>query len=453
MPTVAPTTAPNAPGTERKRKRFPKCAQQRILCPLDPKHTVAVADLDRHMAKCNARQRPRPSWHASCVNDASEPCDVPLADPLIRSWLPSLPLAVFKQHVAQIEAAFSRHVEHPTALEHELRAPVEEQCHSSLKTSGGRAPENKHLRQQGALLHWMEKLDWIGGASEGPPFSRVFVDFGAGKGDLTERVQHAIAYHTGASRSTAPADVRYLLVDRQHFRHKRDVAADESHPELQRLTMDIQDLNLAAAPFIQAVPETAAALNVMAISKHLCGAATDLTLRCLIKFEAAVSESSPSKRCSGIVVALCCHHVCNPSTYVGMEYLQSLGIALPAPDAPVPDLDVFNTLVSLTSWATCGRVLPFSARKHAEEHSGASADPNHRNDPATEPEASKAALEDEHWSGLPFEERELLGLKAKQLLNAGRVHYLKKAGWSSVKLVSYVDRSTTLENRALIAHP
>uniref|UniRef100_A0A8C7Y705 tRNA:m(4)X modification enzyme TRM13 n=1 Tax=Oryzias sinensis TaxID=183150 RepID=A0A8C7Y705_9TELE len=35
-------------------------SSRRIICPLDPKHTVAEDKLEKHLKKCNSRQKPKP---------------------------------------------------------------------------------------------------------------------------------------------------------------------------------------------------------------------------------------------------------------------------------------------------------------------------------------------------------------------------------------------------------
>uniref|UniRef100_A0A8C5RR75 tRNA:m(4)X modification enzyme TRM13 n=1 Tax=Laticauda laticaudata TaxID=8630 RepID=A0A8C5RR75_LATLA len=45
---------------EHKRKR--------ILCPLDPKHTVYEDQLQKHLKKCNSREKPKPVYFAKDIN-------------------------------------------------------------------------------------------------------------------------------------------------------------------------------------------------------------------------------------------------------------------------------------------------------------------------------------------------------------------------------------------------
>ena len=97
--------------------------------------------------------------------------------------------------------------------------------------------------------------------------------------------------------------------------------------------------------------------KVIAISKHLCGAATDLAINSLVNF---VENSVPSTENTdqiinnktpllGIMIALCCHHRCSWNTFVGKKYLLERAGFSP---------DEFTLLCGLTSWATCGSGKP-----------------------------------------------------------------------------------------------
>ena len=55
---------------------------------------------------------------------------------------------------------------------------------------------------------------------------------------------------------------------------------------------------------------------VVGVSKHLCGAATDLALRCLETFSASGNAKS---KIETILIALCCHHRCDWNIYVGKD--------------------------------------------------------------------------------------------------------------------------------------
>ena len=79
---------------------------------------------------------------------------------------------------------------------------------------------------------------------------------------------------------------------------------------------------------------------VVALSKHLCGCATDLALRCLANAGGPVG---------GLCVACCCHHRCEWASYVAKEFVA---------DECGFDPDDFFYLTRMTTWATCGSGRP-----------------------------------------------------------------------------------------------
>lgn len=42
--------------------------RKRILCPLDPKHTVYEDQLAKHLKKCNSREKPKPDFFIQDIN-------------------------------------------------------------------------------------------------------------------------------------------------------------------------------------------------------------------------------------------------------------------------------------------------------------------------------------------------------------------------------------------------
>jgi tRNA:m4X modification enzyme len=91
---------------------------------------------------------------------------------------------------------------------------------------------------------------------------------------------------------------------------------------------------------------------VIGVSKHLCGGATDLALRCL----SAASTSSVG----GVLIALCCHHRCTRDTYVANDFLESK-------EECSFETEDFSLLSGLTSWAVCGSGKPRKAADAKEE--------------------------------------------------------------------------------------
>ena len=85
-----------------------------------------------------------------------------------------------------------------------------------------------------------------------------------------------------------------------------------------RLRVDIGDLDLGRALTQDSdMVSPRGTQGVVGVSKHLCGAATDLTLRCVV-------GTLPRARFQGLMIALCCHHRCDwttgPPMWVNSSY-------------------------------------------------------------------------------------------------------------------------------------
>ncbi|XP_059529591.1 tRNA:m(4)X modification enzyme TRM13 homolog isoform X2 [Myotis daubentonii] len=344
-------------------------ARKRILCPLDPKHTVYEDQLAKHLRKCNSREKPKPDFFIQDIN-----------------------------------AGLKDETEIPEQL-----VPI-----SSL-------PEE----QLEILIKKLKK------ASE----------------DAEE--------------------VHFILVEKVPTRFKVDGKHRKKNSVFQRLQIDIQHLCLNRIPVL-----SRERLPVVGIGKHLCGAATDLALRCLVETYGARREEGneePSAKriknskadkdldaaagdggeglvaeewspVAGIVVALCCHHRCDWRHYVGKDYFRARGLGA---------LE-FHYFQRMSSWATCGRrtaALEASSvprtrddeSEDGEEHDGG----GHRG-----PEDRAGTLP----GFLPAEEKERLGRLCKLLIDQGRLEYLQRRGFRGA-LQRYADPGVSLENVLLTALP
>ncbi|KNE62378.1 hypothetical protein AMAG_07601 [Allomyces macrogynus ATCC 38327] len=363
----------------------------RVPCPLDPNHTVQQSRIEEHLTKCNSRIVPVP-YRVVDFNLVHAPFTYAVVPLQARS----------RDEIAALIAKVREAYEAMLA-EH---GPIElvELDHAALDDKKKVKGTWKHVRQQASLVAHLERI----GALEK---DRAFVEFGAGKGELGHYVQSALA----AKSITAP----FYTVDRSNFRLKFD-----RYMAVERLALDIKDLDLTKVESLN--------LPVVALSKHLCGGATDLTLTCLGHYADAVQ---PKEGISHVVIALCCHHRCSRETYVGMPWLERFGVSV----------DEVPVLGQMGGWAICGPERVAAAAEDGEEGE----EPEHE---VSAEEQAAAAAPGEHYSGLSHAEREEIGFMVKRVLDYGRVVWLKEHGMDG-KLVYYVDRAVSLENCALIAMP
>ncbi|KAK1328854.1 hypothetical protein QTO34_011024 [Cnephaeus nilssonii] len=418
-------------------------ARKRILCPLDPKHTVYEDQLAKHLKKCNSREKPKPDFFIQDINaglkDETETPEqlVPI------SSLPEEQLEILIKKLKKASEGLNS-----TLKDQIMSHPA---LHDALNDPNNGDSATKHLKQQASILGNIEKLKLLGPR-------RCFVEFGAGKGKLSHWVDIALK---------DAEEVHFILVEKVPTRFKVDGKHRKKNSVFQRLQIDIQHLCLNRIPVL-----SRERLPVVGIGKHLCGAATDLALRCLVETYGASreegSEEPSAKRIknekadrdvdaaaeaggernvaeawtpvAGIVVALCCHHRCDWRHYVGKDYFRAQGLGARE----------FHYFQRMSSWATCGmRTAAVEASgvprtrgdesEDGEEHDGG----GHRG-----PEDRAGTLP----GSLPVEEKERLGRLCKLLIDQGRLQYLQRRGFRAA-LQRYTDPGVSLENVLLTALP
>ncbi|XP_068096087.1 tRNA:m(4)X modification enzyme TRM13 homolog isoform X2 [Hyperolius riggenbachi] len=381
--------------------------RRRIPCPLDPKHTVYEDQLQKHLKKCNSREKPQPGN------------------------LSSLP----KEELQKLIETLLRVTD---GLDPPL--PDRKLCHAAVQealndpANGDSA--SKHLRQQGSILGHLDRLGMLGSC-------RCFVEFGAGRGKLSHWVNCALENND---------NVHFLLVERATTRFKVDGKQRKS--SFERLHIDIEHLCLDRVPSL-----VQKQLPVIGIGKHLCGAGTDLALRCLLQNFCNLEKEPQSKRLridptlpgeytgdqptrpcpvEGIVIALCCHHRCDWHHYVGKDFFQKLGLGQRE----------FGLFQRMSSWATCGTRRPIQDDDNTDEKGEIDDGEQHDVDQRPTDCNSEAA----QGLSMSVEERENLGHLCKLLIDHGRLDYLNSLGYRA-SLEYYTEPEVSLENVLLIAVP
>uniref|UniRef100_A0A672UDH8 tRNA:m(4)X modification enzyme TRM13 n=2 Tax=Strigops habroptila TaxID=2489341 RepID=A0A672UDH8_STRHB len=411
--------------------------RKRIPCPLDPKHTVYEDQLQKHLKKCNSREKPKPVYFVQDINAGLK--DV--------AEIPEKQVPLSSLSKEELENLITKLKKASNGLEFHLKEQI--LSHQALQEALN-DPKNgesafKHLKQQASILGNMEKLHLLGPG-------RCFIEFGAGRGKLSHWVDVALQN---------VENVQFLLVERATTRFKVDGKHQRRDSIFERLQVDIQHLCLSKVPILEKKK-----LPVVGIGKHLCGAATDLALRCLVESyttccdaenepapkrsrtdETEVASNNPAdnesgkadcKPVAGIVIALCCHHKCDWTHYVGREFFKSVGLG------PVE----FHYFQRMSSWATCGMretTTKGSASEESEEQT------NHTEE--HEQTFSKMQSGPDTLQGiLTVEERKEIGCLCKRLIDHGRIEYLQQRGYKAV-LQYYIEAAVSLENVLLTAVP
>ena len=269
----------------------------------------------------------------------------------------------------------------------------------------------RHAIQQRALVDLLLSRDLL------PPNCTV-IEMGAGKGGLS----HALL----ATPSASPSIASLVLVDSDTFKTTHDPLIRRSTDiPVQRYKIDIADLYLPA--LLALSPSSDSPRTAVLIGKHLCGAALDLSLHCVLH-----ALHCRSSMFASVLIASCCHHRCDFATYAGKAWLARCQVRE----------EEFAVLCRMTSWG-CN-----------EEDS----DRDHTTKPGDAPsDAHRVQAEGDELRQMWAEqqrpdasERVLIGRECKRFIDLGRVQLLRAAGFDA-ELECFVGLEVTRENAVLIA--
>ncbi|KAK9465538.1 methyltransferase TRM13-domain-containing protein [Lipomyces arxii] len=401
--------------------------KERVKCPLDRTHSVWLQDISRHLKRCRAaKQTPTEIWFdKDCNLLRPEPTEyVPVSEQ-------GITFEEYHKWIAFVEKFYTTTIA-GTKFEN---LPLKKLQHDGVTRRLNELSNKKHAIQQGSLLAILDDTELL--ATE-----NHYIEFGAGRGELSRYLHQALLHN----RSLPKYNPTFLLIDRTGTRMKLDgkIIKDwedreppkfDKPPVVKRFKTDIKDLNFIKDSNHILKRREDGSGRVVAISKHLCGAATDLTLKCLDNYIRALDSTHPksSMPLGGIMIALCCRHRCTYSTYP-LQYLD--------PHANEIDPRGFEILSKMTSWAICGR-RP-NKLKNTDDLAPNSSDDEHHDKLVT------GENESMHVSKLSISYREEIGHKVRAMIDYGRVRQLEHNG-VKVELIRYVDKSVSSENVCLLA--
>ncbi|KAI8985913.1 methyltransferase TRM13-domain-containing protein [Pilobolus umbonatus] len=391
---------------------------KRVPCPYDNSHTVFEKDLDSHMkSRCNSRPKDNPPCHCLNIN-----CSLPLSEEelefqknifshqkmYVQPWLARVQLSPLDREelYSFIQKVSDIHDKYVDIIE------LKQLSHPHLQKTNADGITLKHFDQITSIIGLMDEYGMLKDKAS------IFAEFGAGRGDLSRYLKNALKEENG--------EASYLLIDRKSVRNKVDqtLHGRSAHKStVQRVLIDIKDLVLSK---IECIEKSNSRKKVVALSKHLCGCATDITLKCLMNYVDYENTLDHKNPINGIIIALCCHQLCRYEMYPNIEFLDSVGISKTD----------FERICKMSSWATSSKQVSGQDEDHAD----------------IEGEEEDKDDSTNHFSGLDHKQREVIGCKCKRLLDIGRAKFLEKYGFKT-KLVYYVDLSSSLENCALIAVP
>ncbi|KAL4572192.1 hypothetical protein LXL04_018961 [Taraxacum kok-saghyz] len=381
-----------------------------ILCSIDPSHSVLESNLENHLRRCPLLKHNNSlslqSFYQKGINGGDEE-DEDVSSESKRMAVHSIAapelIKLFRK-IKSVHALICKNIQDSYNVPEACRMWID-------RSVDWKTPfQEKHVIQQASILGNLEKLGALKSSSSssvGEGEQLAVVEFGAGRGYLTQML--ADCY--GVSK--------VFLIERKSYKLKADRSLRQKESlTLERLRIDIEDLDLNAIESLQGVP-------YLAIGKHLCGPATDMTIRC------CVGEENGRNTCNlrGLSIATCCHHLCQWKNYINKDFFLSHGM----------NKDEFHAVTWFTSWAV-------DAADHASD--------TEESDTKMESEEILASEVDDHvLRNMCAKERAVLGFMCKDIIDAGRLMWIRKNGHGLEKseFVKYVPSNISPENHLLIA--
>ncbi|VDK73332.1 unnamed protein product [Litomosoides sigmodontis] len=360
---------------------YDEANEDRVVCPNDPKHTVNKTQLQKHLtSRCNSRL-PQEPWVLENLNLTESAKEV-------EPWYRPTNNELLRMREI-IEGIYDRIADDIT--DSFLKNDYIESCAADLSRVN-----KKHVWQISSIIEHLKAVDLLHNDERW-----CMIDFGTGKAELSYWMA-----------KIAPK-CRFLLIEKLGSRNKFDnkIRKELGAVCFERLRCSVEHLDLSRIDLIRNVDNTAA------VCKHFCGAATDFGIRCLM------NGVENGLNICGFVLAPCCHHRTTYKEYVGRTFLESHGICC---------ANEFSALRHISTWAVCG----FSSQENFD----------------SDVPVLSHLLQSENFDqqktmleSMPLNsaEKELLGQKAKAVLEFGRVVELRKFGYD-VSFTNF-DRGNNLD--------
>ncbi|XP_040607914.1 tRNA:m(4)X modification enzyme TRM13 homolog isoform X2 [Mesocricetus auratus] len=341
-------------------------ARKRILCPLDPKHTVYEDQLAKHLKKCNSREKPKPDFFIQDINAGlKDEMEIPeqlvpfssLSEEQLENLIKKL-----RKASEGLNSTLEDHIMSHPALNDALNDPKNGDC------------AIKHLKQQVDGKH----------RKNNSVFERLQID-----------IQHLCL-----NRIPVLQEGRLPVVG--IGKHLCGVATD-----------------LALRCLVETYAASFEERNEEPLAKRVKNDKTE-------KESNIPSEEGNEKNIqemwtpvAGVVIALCCHHRCDWRHYVGKEYFKALGLG--AVD--------FYYFQRMSSWATCGmRRTSLEASDITTKRKDDQNYDNEEHDDGGDRLTDGST--DGMPGILTAEEKKNIGHLCKLLIDQGRLQYLQQKGFN-----------------------
>ncbi|XP_058933624.1 tRNA:m(4)X modification enzyme TRM13 homolog isoform X4 [Kogia breviceps] len=341
-------------------------ARKRILCPLDPKHTVYEDQLAKHLKKCNSREKPKPDFFIQDIN-AGLKDETEIPEQLVPiSFLSEEQMGNLIKKLRKASEGLNS-----TLKDQIMSHPA---LHDALNDPKNGDSATKHLKQQVDGKHRK-------------------------KNSVFERLQ---------------IDIQHLCLNKIPLLSKEKLPVVGIGKHLCGVATD-----LALRCLVETYAASCEERNEEPLAKRVKNDKTEKEINTLAK--EGNEKNIPEKwtPVAGIVIALCCHHRCDWRHYVGKEYFRALGLGAVE----------FHYFQRMSSWATCGmqktslEASNISTKRKDKQNDGSE---EHDDGGYRITDDSTESLP----GFLTVEEKKKIGHLCKLLIDQGRINYLQQKGFN-----------------------
>ena len=428
-----------------------------LICPYDPKHRILKDKYKAHLKVCNTllneKNTEKEEWFIKNYNRAKPDKNYPIPNDeelnkIYKQKFENLPISEFEHYIQLILDSYeiSKKLYISYIKENDLENYVNKNLNINIKnkeifyTISGinidsendlkHTEQRQHLEKHSIQNEALSDLVFKSGLMEKNSENTIVVEFGAGKGGLSEEIN-----------KENDDKAIYILLERAGVRFKKENKNQKDHSI--RYKTDIINFNLNYIDNIDKITKEEKqkklleekGYNIVGIAKHICGCAFDLSLTSIFNYE-------HQERIKGLVMATCCHHICR------VELLNHLYYYMDILKMNVKEI-IF--LFKVTSWLfSHGENRKIRQDKKDEKNDKNKDEKENKVDDNDNDEFKKNRNEINNIFSKRNIDRKYIGIIAKYIIDIGRCKCLIDRGFKKVLYLKYCSNAITTENNVIL---
>ena len=427
--------------------------EEYLTCPYDPKHKILKHKFKNHLKVCNTlsneKKLEKEEWFIKDFNKAKQdkkyilPNDEEL-NKLYDTKTEMISPEEFEHYIQVILKSYEicKNLYSKYIKDNDLENYVNKNLNINIKNkeilykiSGininidedlKQTEQRKHLEKHSIQNEALTDLVFKSGLMDKNLDNTIIVEFGAGKGGLTEEI----------NKKNKDKNV-YILLERSGVRFKKENKKQNNNFNSIRFKTDIINFNLNYIDNLDKIIKKEGqkkifeqkGYNIIGVAKHICGCAFDISLTSLFNYE-------KQDKIKGLVMATCCHHICR------VELLNHLYYYM---DTLKLNLKEIIFIIKSTSWL-------FS---HDENIKGKDENEKKNNFDENKINLNEEKAKNKDEINNIFKKmnlsRRYFGMLSKYIIDIARCFCLIDKGFTKVLYLKYCSNTITSENNVILA--